>query len=158
MPRPAPPPAALGTLIQLWRKYNYMNVLAAAVAHIARINPTTLDTYDDALLLVNGVYKPTQIAPHRGLSSDLTVLAHENSIAAALSAAYYRTLVVGNNNSPLFDGLMCQDGTRASLPPLGPRRCLVGRECLLVKQAPHALRKSIFCRFMDDGVVVGCTS
>ncbi|KAJ7857713.1 hypothetical protein B0H14DRAFT_2578281 [Mycena olivaceomarginata] len=37
--------------------------------------------------------------PHRGLSFNLTVLAHENVIAAALPAVYYCTLVVGNNNS-----------------------------------------------------------
>ncbi|KAJ7818227.1 hypothetical protein B0H14DRAFT_3474062 [Mycena olivaceomarginata] len=49
--------------------------------------PTTLNAYDDTLLLVNGVYKPMQIAPRRGLSFDLAVLAHENGIAAALPAA-----------------------------------------------------------------------
>jgi hypothetical protein len=70
------------------------------VACITCINPTTL-AYHDVLLLINGVYKPMQIVPHHGLSSDLAVLAHENSIAAALPAAYYRTLVVGNNNSPV---------------------------------------------------------
>jgi hypothetical protein len=32
-----------------------MNVLAAAVVRITYINPTTLDAYDNALLLVNGV-------------------------------------------------------------------------------------------------------
>jgi hypothetical protein len=97
--QPLLPPAALGALIQLGRKYDYINVLAAAVAHIMHINPTTLNMYDDTLLLVNGVYNPTQIAPHRGLSSDLAVLACEHGIAAALPAAYYRTLVAGNNNS-----------------------------------------------------------
>ncbi|KAJ7701040.1 hypothetical protein B0H14DRAFT_3650629 [Mycena olivaceomarginata] len=137
MPGPALlPPAALGVLIQLWRKYDYTNVLAAAVAmaHITRINPTTLNAYDDALLLINGVYKLTQIAPHCGLSSDLAVLAHEHGIAVALSAAYYHTLVVGNHNLLLLDGLVRQDGTRASLPLLDLRHCLVGREHLLVKQ------------------------
>jgi hypothetical protein len=92
---------ALDALIQLGRKYDCTNILATAVARITRINPTTLDTYDDTLLLVNGVYKPMQIVPHRGLSSDLVVLVHENGIAAALSAAYYHTLVAGNNNSPV---------------------------------------------------------
>jgi hypothetical protein len=66
-----------------------------------------LDAYDDALLLVNGVYKPTQIAPHHGLSSDLAVLAHENSIAAALPSTYYRTLVAGNNNSLVSLSRIC---------------------------------------------------
>jgi sulfur transfer complex TusBCD TusB component (DsrH family) len=94
-------------LIQLWCKYDCTNILATAVACITRINPTTLDAYDKALLLVDGVYKPTQIAPHRGLSSNLTVLAHENGIAAALPAAYYCTLVVGNNNSPVSLSHIC---------------------------------------------------
>ncbi|KAJ7772492.1 hypothetical protein B0H14DRAFT_3164791, partial [Mycena olivaceomarginata] len=92
-------PTALNVLIQLWRKYDCTNILATTVVRIMHINPTTLNTYDNALLLVNGVYKPTQIAPHRGLSSNLAVLVHENSITAALPSAYYRTLVVGNNNS-----------------------------------------------------------
>jgi hypothetical protein len=96
--QPLLPPAALGALIQLWRKYDHPNVLAAAVVRITRINPTTLDAYNNALLLVNRVYKPTQIAPHRGLSFNLAVLARKNGIAAALPAVYYRTLVVGNNN------------------------------------------------------------
>ncbi|KAJ7741482.1 hypothetical protein B0H14DRAFT_3608454 [Mycena olivaceomarginata] len=104
--------AALNALIQLRCKYDCMNILAAAV----------------------GVYKPMQITPHRGLSSNLPVLAHKDGIAAALPAAYYRTLVAGNNNSLLLDGLTHQDGTRASLPPLGLCRCLIGRECLLAKQ------------------------
>ncbi|KAJ7794304.1 hypothetical protein B0H14DRAFT_2192067, partial [Mycena olivaceomarginata] len=128
------PPAALSALIQPGCKYDYMNVLAAAVARITCINPTTLDAYDDALLLVNGMYKPMQIAPRRGLSFDLAVLVRENGIAAALPAAYYRTLVVGNNNSLLLDGLTHQDGTCVSLPPLDLRRCLIGRKRLLVKQ------------------------
>jgi hypothetical protein len=97
--QPLLPPTALGALIQLWCKYNYTNILAAAVAHITCIDPTTLNAYDDALLLVKGVYKPTQIAPYCGLSSDLMVLAHKHGITAALPATYYHTLVVGNNNS-----------------------------------------------------------
>jgi hypothetical protein len=105
--QPLLPPTAFGALIQLWRKYNCTNVLAATVARITCINPTTLNVYDNTLLLVNGVYKPTQIAPHRGLSSDLAVLAHKNGIAAALSAAYYRTLVAGNNNSLVSLSCIC---------------------------------------------------
>ncbi|KAJ7693769.1 hypothetical protein B0H14DRAFT_3905828 [Mycena olivaceomarginata] len=115
-------PAALGALIWLRRKYDCTNILATTVAHITRINPTTLNAYDDALLLVNGMYKPTQIAPHQRLSSDLAV-GHENGIAAALAC-----------HVQLLDGLTCQDGTRASLPPLSLCRCLVGRKRLLVKQ------------------------
>jgi hypothetical protein len=94
-------------LIQLWRKYDCTNILATTVVRITCINPTTLNTYDDALLLVNEVYKPMQIAPHCGLSSDLAVLARENGIAAALSAAYYRTLVAGNNNSLMGLSRIC---------------------------------------------------
>ncbi|KAJ7873827.1 hypothetical protein B0H14DRAFT_3557027 [Mycena olivaceomarginata] len=111
------PPTALGALIQLWRKYDYTNVLAAVVARITHINPTTLD-----------------IVPHRGLSSNLTVLVREHGFAAALPATYYHTLVAGNNNSLLLDGLMHQDGTHASLPSLDLRRCLIGHGHLLVKQ------------------------
>jgi hypothetical protein len=52
-------PAALGALIWPGCKYDFTNVLAATVVRITRINPTTLDAYDDVLLLINGVYKPT---------------------------------------------------------------------------------------------------
>ncbi|KAJ7712646.1 hypothetical protein B0H14DRAFT_3637630 [Mycena olivaceomarginata] len=102
---------ALNALIQLGRKYDCTNILATAVAHITHINSMTLNTYDDALLLINGVYKPTQITPHRGLSSDLAALACENSITAALPAAMAR-----------------------ARPSLDLRCCLIGRERLLVKQ------------------------
>ncbi|KAJ7815056.1 hypothetical protein B0H14DRAFT_3476577 [Mycena olivaceomarginata] len=148
--QPLLPPAALSVLIQLWRKYNCTNVLAAAVARITRINPTMLDAYNDALLLVNGVYNPTQIAPHCGLSSDLTVLAREHGIAAALPSVYYHTLVVGNNNSPLLDGLMSQDGTRTSLPPLSLRCCLVGCERLLVKQFQPGYTLGWLCAWLQS--------
>ncbi|KAJ7350540.1 hypothetical protein DFH08DRAFT_958203 [Mycena albidolilacea] len=113
-----------------------MNVLAAAVARIMYINPMTLNMSDDVLLLVNGVYKPMQIAPHCRLSSDHVVLAHENSITAALPTAYYRTLVVGNNNSlvQLLDDLTHQDGMCTSLPPLDLHHCLISCKHLLVKQ------------------------
>jgi hypothetical protein len=57
--------------------------------------------------IVNRVYKLTQIMPHRRLSSNLAVLVHEHGIAAALSAAYYRTLVVGNNNSLVSLSRIC---------------------------------------------------
>ncbi|KAJ7668828.1 hypothetical protein B0H14DRAFT_2657978 [Mycena olivaceomarginata] len=169
--QPLLPLVALNALIQPGCKYDYTNVLAAAVARIAHMNPqrSTRTTTPAA--------HQWGIAPHRGLSSDLVVLAREHGIAAALPAMYYHTLVVGNNNSLLLDGLACQDGTcSASLPPLGLHRCLIGREHLLAKpfsQGPgytlgwprawpqnpmrrcRTLRKSVFCRFMDDGVVAG---
>jgi hypothetical protein len=46
-----------------------MNVLATAVACITRINPMTLDAYDNALLLVNVVCVQTDAdrAPPRAL-------------------------------------------------------------------------------------------
>jgi hypothetical protein len=65
------------------------------------------DAYNNTLLLVNGVYNPTQIAPHRRLSSDLAVLAREHGIAAALPATYCHTLVVGNNNSLVSLSCIC---------------------------------------------------
>ncbi|KAJ7828550.1 hypothetical protein B0H14DRAFT_3466232 [Mycena olivaceomarginata] len=119
-------------LIRLWRKYDFTNILATAVACIMCINPTTLDAYHDILLLVKG-------------------------IAAALPAAYYRTLVVGNNNSPLLDGLMRQDGARVSLPPLDLIHARLAAHAAAEPRMRrcHGLRKSIFCCFMDDGVVVG---
>ncbi|KAJ7709141.1 hypothetical protein B0H14DRAFT_2191774, partial [Mycena olivaceomarginata] len=74
----------------------------------------------------------------------------------------------------LLDGLMRQDGTCASLPPLDLRCCLIGCEHLPVKQfqpeytlgwlraaaEPHMRRcrrlpKCIFCRFKDDSVIAG---
>jgi hypothetical protein len=62
-------PAALSALIWLGRKYSYTNVLTAAVVRITCINPTTLDAYDNTLLLVNGVCVQTDAdrAPPRAL-------------------------------------------------------------------------------------------
>jgi hypothetical protein len=45
--QPLLPPTALDAFLQLGCKYNYTNILAAAVAritHITHINPMTLDT------------------------------------------------------------------------------------------------------------------
>ncbi|KAJ7350507.1 hypothetical protein DFH08DRAFT_958176 [Mycena albidolilacea] len=154
---------ALGALIQLRRKYNSTNILAAAGVCITRINPMMLDAYDNVLLLVNVVYKPTQIVPHCRLSSDLAVLAHQNGITVTLPAAYYRTLVFGNNNSPVqpLDGLTRQDGAHTSLPPLGLRCCLIGREHLLVKQfQPEYMLGWLRVRLQSPtcGDAAGCTS
>ncbi|KAJ7735596.1 hypothetical protein B0H14DRAFT_3516771 [Mycena olivaceomarginata] len=96
-----------------------MNILAAAVVRITRINPTTLDASDNTLLLVNGVctnrrrLHPTAGSPptsrcwHASMASQRPCL-----------AVYYHTLVAGNNNSPvwLLDGLTRQDGTRGASP------------------------------------------
>ncbi|KAJ7794283.1 hypothetical protein B0H14DRAFT_3159142 [Mycena olivaceomarginata] len=135
--QPLLPLAALGAPIQLGRKYN--------LAHITRINPTTLNAYDDALLLVNGVcVQPDADCATTGSPPTSQCWRMSTASQRPLPAVYYRTLVVGNNNSPLLDGL-----TRASLPLLDLCRCLIGRERLprccgaaQVRQGvPDALRR-----------------
>ncbi|KAJ7841350.1 hypothetical protein B0H14DRAFT_3457513 [Mycena olivaceomarginata] len=115
---------ALDALIQLRRKYDCTNILAAAVAHITRINPTTLDAYDDACCSSTGCTNRHRSRPTAGSPSN-SVLVHENS----------------HSGCHLPDGLAPQDGTRASLPPLDLRRCLIGREHLLVNQFQPGPRK-----------------
>ncbi|KAJ7712665.1 hypothetical protein B0H14DRAFT_3171843 [Mycena olivaceomarginata] len=105
-------------------QYDYMNILAAQWRACTRINPTTLDAYDNALSCSStGVQTDADRAPLRSLLRP---------------PRCWRLAITTHCSS--------QDTRSAGLRarPQSPtwRRCC-------------GLRKSIFCRFMDDGVVAG---
>ncbi|KAJ7821096.1 hypothetical protein B0H14DRAFT_1336474 [Mycena olivaceomarginata] len=96
-------------------------------------NPTTLEGHD-ALLTADNTYQTTRILSQPGLFYDMSTLARENNIQSALPCAYYRAIRYINRIS-LFEGIPRKDGTRASLPPIDQRRCVLGREALLKVQS-----------------------
>ncbi|KAJ7237044.1 hypothetical protein B0H12DRAFT_1190803 [Mycena haematopus] len=113
--------------IRLGRKYDFKDLLESAVARIMSEAPTTLEEYDardDTAEFIENFY---------GMELDLITLASENNLLAALPCLYYRAV---KRWSPgmLFDEIEAEDGTVVSLPRVDLRRCLEGRENILVKQ------------------------
>jgi hypothetical protein len=78
------PLPAIAALIRLGRKYDFRNLLEAAVSRLTFENPTTLEEYD-AL-----APSTTRIVPYPGNGFDMAALASEHNILTALPCAYYR--------------------------------------------------------------------
>ncbi|KAJ6456125.1 hypothetical protein C8R45DRAFT_1034982 [Mycena sanguinolenta] len=121
------PLAVIGAFIRVGRKYKFKDLFESAVARLTFEFPTTLAEYD---ALPVGL---TTIQSYSGVTFDIIAFASRNHISSVLPYAY---CYVTEDSTPgeLFDGTEREDGTRASLPPVDLRRCLVGRERLLVKQ------------------------
>jgi hypothetical protein len=88
------PLPAIAALIRLGRKYDFRNLLEAAVSRLTFENPTTLKEYD-ALLPEIGKYATTRIVQYPGVFFDMVSLARENDILSVLPAAYYRLVLNG---------------------------------------------------------------
>ncbi|KAJ6593479.1 hypothetical protein B0H19DRAFT_1090537, partial [Mycena capillaripes] len=129
------PLPVVAALIRLGRKYDFRNLLDTAVERLTFENPSTLEEYD-ALLMGGGKYQTTRIVHCPGVLYDMVTLARENNIFSALPCAYYRALRYYPQAS-LFDGVPRTDDTAVCLSVVDQRRCIIGREKLLVAQA-HA--------------------
>ncbi|KAF8216742.1 hypothetical protein K438DRAFT_2081667 [Mycena galopus ATCC 62051] len=121
------PLSAVGALIRLGRKYNFKDLFDLAVARFMSECPTTLGEYDAPPAT------STTITYYPGVEFDVVALASENRLMLALPSAYY-FCVAAMSLDDLFDSISKADGTVASLPPADLRRCVVGRQRLLLKQ------------------------
>ncbi|KAJ7350587.1 hypothetical protein DFH08DRAFT_861827 [Mycena albidolilacea] len=131
--QPMLPLPVVSALIRLGRKYDFRDVLEAAVERITFENPATLKEYDARRNWEEKTtYTPTRIDPYRAFEFDILTLARENDIVSALPAAYYRALNRGLDS--LLDGIPRDDGTLASLASIDLRRCIRGREQLMKAQ------------------------
>ncbi|KAF7370408.1 BTB domain-containing protein [Mycena sanguinolenta] len=117
----------LRALLRLGRKYGFKDLRDSAATRITTEYPTTLQE-NDAL--------PDSwetIEWYEGMIFDIVTLISENNILTALPLACYRAVQLTTIDD-LFDGILKEDGTRASLSPGDLRRCLRARQKLLVKQ------------------------
>jgi len=118
----------IAALVRLGRKYDFRKLLDAAVEVVMAETPTTLEEY---LAKIPHVFK--SIIGYRGLDYDILDLATKNNIRSALPCAYYR-VVRKYRLSELFDGVLRDDGTVASLAPAEQRQCNISRARLIAKQ------------------------
>ncbi|KAJ6464463.1 hypothetical protein C8R45DRAFT_1219933 [Mycena sanguinolenta] len=117
--------------IRLGRKYDFKDLLKSAVTRIMSEAPTTLEEYD--ALDLDGSVGFASFEDFNGLELDLITLASENNLLAALPCLYYRAVHLWGPGR-LFDETEAEDGTLVSLPRVDLRRCLEGRQRLLINQ------------------------
>ncbi|KAJ7237023.1 hypothetical protein B0H12DRAFT_1190794 [Mycena haematopus] len=103
--------------IRLGRKYDFKDLLESAVTRIMSEVPTTLEEYDALNSIDFGSFRNFY-----SLGLDLIIMASENKLSATLPPG------------ELFDETEADDGTLVSLPRVDLRRCLQGRENILIKQ------------------------
>ncbi|KAF7356504.1 BTB domain-containing protein [Mycena venus] len=116
------------SIIRLGLKYDFRKLLDAAVERVMLECPTTLEGYDSNL-----PYTPKSIIGHNGFEHDMVTLVRENNILAALPCAYYRLIRYHTLNS-IFDGVIRDDGTLASLTPIDQRQCSLSRNKIIATQ------------------------
>jgi hypothetical protein len=82
----------IAAIVRLGRKYEFRNLLAAAVQRLTHENPTTLEAYT-RLIASRMSYKATKIEHDPALIFDTIALARENDLSAVLPCAYLRATI-----------------------------------------------------------------
>ncbi|KAF8217106.1 hypothetical protein K438DRAFT_1798311 [Mycena galopus ATCC 62051] len=108
--------------LRLGRKYDFKYFFDLGVSRITSVFPATLEEFDTVGHTLQ--YDPL---------FDVTALLSQNNILSALPSAYF-FCAKSASLTVLFDGVKKQDGTRAFLPPVDLRRCVIGQQRLLIKQ------------------------
>ncbi|KAF7370404.1 BTB domain-containing protein [Mycena sanguinolenta] len=138
------PLPVLGAMIRLGRKYDFKDLLHSAVERVTAEYPRTLEKY----IAMPDSFQT--IERYKGIDFDMVTLLSENKLFAALPLACYlavETTTLVNTKllprlytclmacqSELLEGILKDDGTRASLSEGDRNRCVMGRQTLLVKQ------------------------
>jgi hypothetical protein len=92
--KPLPFPLIAG-LVRLGRKYDFKELLDAAVECLMLENPTTLEEYD-ALRTPDGRYIMKRIVDYPGIFFDILTLARECNMLSVLPCAYVRAIKDGS--------------------------------------------------------------
>ncbi|KAK7055121.1 BTB domain-containing protein [Favolaschia claudopus] len=80
----------IGSIIRLGRKYDFKDLLAAAVDRLTYENPQTLGEYEKLKKNDSGAYATTKYILYKGMLLDVIILAHENGLFTLLPCAYLR--------------------------------------------------------------------
>ncbi|KAJ7145835.1 hypothetical protein C8R44DRAFT_972818 [Mycena epipterygia] len=104
----------IAAIVRMGRKYDFKNLLTAAVERLAYENPTTLEEADRLICVGQGgenSYSSTRIISYHGILFDTVTLARENNLFAILAAAYFRvvlfTIPVGDATLSFVDQRVC---------------------------------------------------
>ncbi|KAF7345117.1 BTB domain-containing protein [Mycena venus] len=90
------PLSFVAAIVRMGRKYEFKELLAAALQRLTDENPTTLDEYEK-LTNENGIsYTSTRITHYRNMSFDVITLTRENGLLTVLPCAYLRAILYTN--------------------------------------------------------------
>jgi len=128
----AVPFPVIASLVRLGRKYDFENLLNAAVERLTFEYPSSFEEYR-ALCGNQDIHSFSRILDSPGLHFDVITVARENNLFSILPCAYFRAIRC-YEQAALFDGIPRGDGTSATLGPVDQRRCVLGRTALLKAQ------------------------
>ncbi|KAJ7620602.1 hypothetical protein DFH06DRAFT_1285706 [Mycena polygramma] len=96
----------IAAIVRMGRKYDFQNLLDAAVQRLTHENPMTLDGYELTIQIVQKKQQhvPTKITASRNFAFKMVTLARENNLFAMLPCAYLRILVLYPQET-ILDGL-----------------------------------------------------
>ncbi|KAJ7234316.1 hypothetical protein B0H12DRAFT_162659 [Mycena haematopus] len=132
-----PPLAFIGAIVRLGRKYDFKDLLAAAVQRLTYENPTTFSEYEK--LMTNGGYLPQKYRCRGSNLFDIITLAQENGLFSVLPCAYLHVI----RFRPTEEILKC-----------GNSSLIVGQRRLWEAQWEQA---SLWFWLSLDQCAVGCT-
>ncbi|KAJ7716512.1 hypothetical protein B0H16DRAFT_1388833 [Mycena metata] len=144
----AVPFTIIASVVRLGRKYEFEQLLEAAVDRLTFEYPKDLRQYDEVRRSL------TRILPYPGIHYDVITLARENNLLSVLPSAYYRALE-SYTQAALFDGVPRGNNTYSTLLPIDQRRCVVGREKLMQAQFGSANTLGFL---QTAGVSDGCSN
>ncbi|KAJ6466861.1 hypothetical protein C8R45DRAFT_1020346 [Mycena sanguinolenta] len=93
----------IAAMVRMGRKYDFKNLLEAAMQRLTQEHPTTLESFGDIRADIPR-YTPHAIVEQPGLMFDMLTLARENNLFALLPCAYFR-IVFFHNQMEIFDGI-----------------------------------------------------
>jgi len=123
----------IAAIVRLGRKYDFKNLLAAAVQRLTYENPTTLDEYEKLTSEDTISWSSTRIHHYRGISFDVITLARENGLFTVLPCAYLRAILY-TTPELLLDGISWRGGPPITLPAREQRVCILGERKIMEAQ------------------------
>ncbi|KAF7338115.1 BTB domain-containing protein [Mycena venus] len=150
--------ALIAAIVRPGRKYDFKNLLAAAVQRLTHENPTSLEKYESSYHIANNqiIYSPKQIHDGGCLTFDTITLAWENNLFAILPCAYFRAVFFYDQET-ILDGIPRDNGLPATLSAQDQRLCILGSKRIV--QAQWELERLWNWLSSDDGCTgnEGCT-
>ncbi|KAF7326844.1 BTB domain-containing protein [Mycena venus] len=126
----------VAAIVRMGPKYEFKELLAAALQRLTDENPTTLDEYEN-LTNEDGIsYTSTRIIHYRNMSFDVITLARENGLLTVLPCAYLRAILY-TNLEQLLDGFYRANKPLITLCFEEQRICISGQQKTIEAQWTH---------------------
>ncbi|KAJ7319061.1 hypothetical protein DFH08DRAFT_713983 [Mycena albidolilacea] len=145
----------IAAIVRVGRKYDFKNLLAAAVQRLRLENPTTFDKYE-AMTRVEGstISFTTQLMSSQpGIILDILTLVRESNLFELLPSAYLRALLC-HSQEMILDGVLSSNGRLVKLSFQDQRICILGRQKMSEAQWSHG---TFFDWITSDTHLPGCT-